>query len=388
MQNKNFFANLLPSRMTRQVREILVSTILLNLALAMVMVFEPIYLFQLGYSLQDIITFYLLVYLVYFFIMPLGAKFARYAGYEWGIFWGSFFFAAFYLALFLIPIQTWFFYVAPIIFAVQKMFYWPAYHAGFAKFSDSSEEGREVGTMNGVTSLVYIIGPALAGFIVLDWGYGALFVMASVIFLLSNIPTLITKENFEKKDFSYGQAYRDLLSKENRQAFLSYLGFGEEFVVMVIWPIFISLIIVNVFDLGLLVAATTLITVLVTLYVGKLSDSRSKRSVLALGSTFYSIAWFIRLFIVNQLGVFFVDTMSRLSKNIIMVPLTTITYERAKKNLSVMSGVVFFEMALVVGKVLAMLLILLALMFIGDEVFVMKLTFILAGSLSLLYMLL
>jgi MFS family permease len=386
MKNKNFLRKLLPQHMTRQLREILVSTILLNLALAMVMIFEPIYLYQLGYSLQEIIWFYLLLYAVYFFIMPLGAKFSRYKGYEWGIFWGSFFFAAFYLSLFLIPSMPIFFYIAPLIFAVQKMFYWPAYHAGFAKFSDAREEGREIGTVNGVTSLVYIVGPALAGFIVLDWGYGALFLMASIIFLLSNIPTLITKEIFEAKSFSYVQAYKELFARENRRAFLAYLGFGEEFVVMILWPIFISLIVVNVFDLGLLVAGATFITVLITIYVGRLSDSKSRRLVLTLGSSFYSLAWFIRLFIVNQLGVFFVDTMSRLSKNMVMVPLTTITYERAKEKHGVMSGVIFFEMSLVIGKILAMLIILALLFFIGDEVFVMKLAFILAGIMSLLYM--
>ncbi|MCB9802897.1 MFS transporter [Candidatus Nomurabacteria bacterium] len=387
MSIQNFFSSMLPHRMKRQVREMLVSTILLNLALAMVTIFEPIYLYQLGYSLQQIIFFYLLVYVPYLLIMPMGAKFARAKGYEWGIFVGSLFFALFYVSLFLVQAYPWMFYLAPLVFAVQKMFYWPAYHAGFAKFSDDSEEGREISAFNIGSSLMYIIGPALAGFIIYDWGYGALFTMASIIFLLSNIPTLVTKEKFEYKNFSYWQAYKDLFSKENRRSLFAYLGFGEELIVMVIWPIFISIIIVNVFDLGLIVALATLITVLITLYVGKLSDSKNKRSVLDLGSAFYSIAWFIRIFVVNQMGVFFVDTMSRLAKNIIVIPLMTITYERAKKR-SVMETAIFFEMSLVVGKLIAILAIYAALFFITDEIFAMKLTFILAGSMSLLYMLL
>lgn len=387
MKIKNFFASFLPHRMKRQVREMLVSTILLNLALAMVTIFEPIYLYKLNYSLQKIIFFYLLVYVIYFAIMPIGAKFARAKGYELGIFMGSLFFAIFYLLLFGIQFNPWLFYVAPIVLAVQKMFYWPAYHAGFAKFSDSQEEGREISVFNSTASLMYIVGPALAGFIIFSWGYGALFLMASVIFLLSNIPTLITKEEFDYKDFHYFQAYKDLFSKENRRSLFAYLGFGEELVVMVVWPIFISIIIVNIFDLGLVIALTTLITVLISVYIGKLSDSKNKRSVLSMGSAFYSIAWFIRIFVTNQLGVFFVDTLSRLAKNIIVIPLTTITYEKAKKS-SVMRTVVFFEMSLVVGKLIAIFLIFTALYFISDEIFAMKLTFILAGSVSLLYMLL
>lgn len=387
MQIKNFFLGLLPHRMKRQVREIFVSTVLVNLALAMVMIFEPIYLYQIGYSLQQIMFFYLMVYVVYFFIMPLGAKFSRYKGYEWGIFWGSCFFALSYLSLFFISQLPWLFYVSPLIFAVQKMFYWPAYHAGFAKFSDDTEEGREVGALSISTSLVFILGPALAGFMISNWGYGALFVMASIIFLLSNLPTLITAEKFRYKDFSYLQAYRDLVSKENRRSFFAYLGFGEELVVLVVWPISISLILGNILDVGLVVALATFITMLITLYIGKLSDSKYKKSVLNLGSAFYAFAWFIRVFVVNQIGVFLVDTMSRLAKNIIMVPLTSITYERAKTK-SVMSTVVFFEMSLVVGKLIAMLIIYVALFFISDEILAFKLTFILAGFMALLYSLL
>lgn len=387
MQIKKFFLELLPQRMKRQVREIFVSTLLVNFALAMVMIFEPIYLYQIGYSLQKIMFFYLLLYVIYFFIMPLGAKFARARGYEWGIFWGSCFFALSYLSLFFIFKSSWLFYVSPLIFAVQKMFYWPAYHAGFAKFSDDTEEGKEVGALSVSIALVYILGPALAGFMVSNWGYGALFVMASVIFLLSNLPTLITTEKFRYKDFSYLQAYKDLLNKANRRAFFAYLGFGEELVVLVLWPIFISLIVVNILDVGLIVSLATFITMLITLYIGKLSDSRYKKSVLNLGSAFYAFAWFIRIFVVNQIGVFLVDTMSRLAKNIIMVPLTSITYERAKKK-SVMSSVVFFEMSLVVGKLIAIIIIYVALFFISDEVLAFKLTFILAGFMALLYSLL
>ena len=45
--------------MKRQVRELFASTILVNLALSMVMIFEPIYLYKIGYSLQKIMLFYL-----------------------------------------------------------------------------------------------------------------------------------------------------------------------------------------------------------------------------------------------------------------------------------------------------------------------------------------
>jgi len=389
-----FFKSFLPFNMRRQVRELFIATTMVNFALAMVMIFEPIYLYQTGHSLHKIMLFYLMAYVLYFLIMPFGAKFARKKGYEKGMFVGTFFFIIFYLSLFLIFYYPLLFYISPIILAVHKMFYWPAYHADFAHFCKDTEEGREVTAVTITSSLVYIIGPALAGFIIFEWGYNTLFILTSIIFLASNIPTLVTTEKFKPTDFPYKETYRNLFSKKNRKEFLAYLGFGEEFIVVMVWPIFISLIITSVFDLGMIIALATLITTMLTFYIGHLSDTSDKRKILRLGSAFYSLGWFIRIFIANRVGVFFVDTLSRLSRNTVAIPLMAITYEKSKEITNtgnhkyVMSRVVFFEMSLVIGKILAMLLIFLISSLVVDEIMAFKLIFVLAGGMSLLYLLL
>lgn len=389
----HFIKSFLPQNMRRQVKELFVFSTLINFAYALVMIFEPIYLYSIGYGLQKIMLFYLIVYVAYFLIIPLGGKFSRHFGYEKGLLVGSIFYILFYVSLFFINQYPLLFYVTPIIFALQKMFYWPAYHANFARFSDSKEEGREISAITVAQSLVLIIGPVLAGFIISQWGYGALFTMASIIFLASNIPTLITKEKVDHQPFSYLDAYKDLFNTDNRKSFLAYIGFGEELIVLIVWPVFISIVISNVFNLGLLVTASTFLTTLAVFYIGKLTDSKNKRKILSLGSYIYALSWFFRIFIVNTVGVFFVDSLSRLGKNIIIVPLTALTYERAKddeagKKKTVMARILFFEMSLIIGKFIAILAIYVLTMFIADESLAFKITFILAGGMTLLYMLL
>ena len=53
-----------------------------------------------------------------------------------------------------------------------------------------------------------------------------------------------------------------------------------------------------------------------------------------------------------------------------------------------MNRIIFFEMSLVVGKLAAILIIYSALFLITEEIIAFKLTFILAGGMSLLYLLL
>lgn len=381
-----FIQGFLPHKMRHEIKELYLSTLLFNFGVMMILIFEPIYLYTLGYSLQQIILYFLIVYLLYFFIMPFGASFARRFGYEHSIFVSTFINVGYYITFYFIADISWFFYLAPILYALQKTFYWPAFHADFARFSVESEDGREVSGMNVVVSLVSVVAPFAAGAILALWGFGALFAMASLLFIVSNIPLLITREIFVPKSFPYLETYRQLFSKENRRNLLSYLGFGEELVGMVIWPVFMAIVVVDLFNVGAITALATLITMLVTMYVGRSSDTGDKRRIVRFGAIFNSLSWFIRLFIRGVWGIFFVDTLGRLSKNITVVPLMALTYERAKKK-SIMQSIVLFESSLVLGK-LAALFILYAVLFFVPESVAFQAAFIVGGLMTLFFMLL
>ncbi|MFW0838055.1 MAG: MFS transporter [Candidatus Komeilibacteria bacterium] len=375
----------LPQRMRQEIRELYSSALILNFGLALIFIFEPIYLFRLGYSLQQIMLFWVMVYGIYVFTLPLGAKVAERFGYEHTMFYGTFFWILLYLSMYMIQIYPVFFYITPLIYVLQKSLYWPAYHADFAKYSEGSEGGREISTLTTLNSLIFIIGPALGGFILYEWGFSVLFILVSVIFLLSNIPMLITKEKFVPVKIDYEHSLKRLFRPEHRKSFLAYLGFGEEILVVVVWPIFISLFIKSYLSIGGLIAATTLLTAVVTMLSGRMSDQMDKRRILRYGVSFYFISWMMRIFWHSSVGIFFTDTLSRLSKSgLIAVPLTAITYENAK-NGKVINTILLFEMSLALGKFLAVLAVFILLFMFGGGLWPFYIAFIVASLLTLLY---
>ncbi|MDZ4221635.1 MAG: MFS transporter, partial [Patescibacteria group bacterium] len=221
---KTFFA----TRLSYQVRELYLSVSIVTLAVAMVAIFEPIYLYQLGFSLQQILLFYLAVYVLYLVFVPLGAKFARRFGYEKAILVGSPFLALYYIFLFLIPHNPVFVGLAVAAYVLQKTFYWPGYLADFARFGRVSERGRELSNLLLVTMIMSIAGPLLGGALLAAWGFKVLFSVATIIILASNLPLLATPERFTAVPFSYIGSFKRLFYRENRRNFIGYLGFGEE----------------------------------------------------------------------------------------------------------------------------------------------------------------
>ena len=387
MSNHHFLRiikSFLPTGASYQVRELYLSSMIINFAIAMASIFEPIYLYKIGFSLSEIIIFFLGVYVLYLFVLPFGAKFALRFGYEKAMMLGTPFWAAYFIFLFFADTSIYFLVLAGFLLVLQKTFYWPGYNADFARFGKDTQRGREVSNMIAIISLTYIVGPFLGGIIISLWGFQIMFVIASILILASNLPLLVTPEKFKASRFSYKDSFKRLFYKENRRNFFALLGFGEEFVFVVIWPIFIFTVLNDFFSVGTLVALATFVTTLTLMFVGKLTDKGSsniKRSILKIGSIFTSLSWLLRLLVQGGLGVFMVDTLARVSKYVVDVPLLAMIYEYAGDT-SVMKTMMFLEMTLVIAKIAVMVLSLIVLMFVAESFVAI---FVISALMSLLY---
>jgi len=340
----------------REIKELYLSTLILEFAISSINIYEPVYLYTIGFSLKQIVLFFIGVYSLYFFIVPLGANVARKMGYEHSIFYGTIFSIFYYLSLFSIPKNVYFIYSAILMLAVSKCLYWPAFHADFARFGVKKRRGKEISNLNLIFSIIYIIGPLFGGFIISIFGFKVLFIILSVVILLSNIPMLSTEEVFTPIPFSYKDAYKRLARKEYRKGILAYLGYGTEFVFLIVWPIFIYLVAGSFFSIGLILAISTLVNGLALLFIGRITDQKDKYKILKGGIIFNSLSWFSRILISTPLGVFFLHLFTQISQNLITIPLVSLVYNQGSET-SVMKTVVFFEMSLVIGKLIAMFII-------------------------------
>jgi hypothetical protein len=369
----------LSHHLSREIKEIYWAKAISDFALAAVMLFEPIFLYSvLGFTLQQVVLFFVAVYGLYLVLLPLGAKVAASRGYEHSILFSSFFQVLYWALLFASQeIQFWI-YLAPFALAVQKSLYWPAFHADMARFSSADQRGRENSGLYAMISAIFIIGPLAGGFILQEWGYAALFVLVTILTLLSNLPLFTTIEKFVPKKYNYSDTWA--MFKVYPRQMLGYWGYGEELVQLTIWPIFIFLTVPDFFKLGTIISISTLIATLVMLYVGVLTDQRSKQLLIRIFSLFNALFWFIRPYMPGLNGIITTNTLGTISKNSLTVPVTALTYDHANET-HIMPYVVFFEQNLIIGKLLMMLVILAVTVFTSSFVPLL----LLAGAFSLLF---
>jgi hypothetical protein len=59
-------AKIFPSFLKREIGELYITVSIQTFALSMISLFEPIYLFELGFSISQILLFFIFVYLIFF----------------------------------------------------------------------------------------------------------------------------------------------------------------------------------------------------------------------------------------------------------------------------------------------------------------------------------
>ncbi len=374
-----------PHYFTKKIREeigeIYAHSAIANLALSMMALFEPIFLYSvLGFTINQVLVFTVIVYGVYILCIPFGGKMASMYGYKHSIALSIPFHIVYWLILISAQQSSNLAFVGAVAYGLSKSFYWPGYHSLIARYSDEGQVGREFGVVYSLISLTLVAGPLIAGAISQHVGFTAMFTVTALIYCFSLFPLFRHKEIFTPKVYEYKQTIE--LYKQYPKKALGYFGFGEEMFALNIWPIYIFIVVKNYETAGLLATVSSLVAAGLALIVGRITDQYSKRVLIKIGAFFTGLVWLGR-FVANAFwSTFFMDSLARTSKEISIIPISTVTYIRAEAT-HVVPYIVFFEQSLAIGKLTAC--------FVGIILFTLTgsfvVLFIAAALYSLLYML-
>lgn len=369
----------------REVRELYASVAFADMASTLAVLFEPIILYKvIGLDIMQILLFMAALYAIQVLLLPLGAIIACRYGYMHAIFLSIPFMALYWILLYGATKDFNLLYFAPLVYGIEKALFWPAFHASAARYVDSKKQvAKGTASRDGLYGMVVvmrILGPVLGGIVGYYLGLGIVLLLAAAMYLTSLLPLLVSKEIYAPTKYSFNETWE--IYKKYPRRFASYLGNGEEVLIMTIWPILIFLYLGNVAMTGLLVSLSAAVTALLLLFIRRPADVQSKLLLLKTGTFVYTLVNLLRLFVGGFYGLFIADSLGRTTKELIGLPLTTLTYERAAKN-KILPYVVFYQQSAALGKCLAALLAVIVFGFTGSIVAV----FILAGFFTMLYML-
>ena len=346
----------------------------------MITIFVPIYIYQYFNSLPLCFLFFAGIYGLYGALSPFGGLVMMKFGVKKSIlisiplFWG------FFVCLLLFNIFWAFIPISIILYSLGMVFFWPAYHVNFSRVSETAKLGKEVGKLNFITAAPGILAPIVGGVILTVFGYSTLFVAVLCVLFSSAIPLFFSKEFRPIYSDSYLNAYKRIFKKENRYYTLAFIANGIETVINLnLWPLFLITMAIGYLAIGGITTVALGVSLLFTLYMGRITDRMDRKKLLAIGSVLTSGAWIGKFFVVNPASAFIAQSFYKLSRTAAAIPYQTILYEKAKNKGQEIDEFIVYRNIVITSSRAIFFVILAGITFIIPGI---RFTFILAAVLS------
>ena len=303
---------------------------LLKISTSIISLFIPIYLLvDVGYSISEVMAFFVLLQLFFFFTIAFGGKVSTVLGTKKTMALKLPFTAIYYYGLQQLGGN---FYQDLILLIPLLIFYstfsgWSnvARDIFLSKHVLQKNTGKMLAFLKICMVVASVISPLAGGWISYIYGFDMLFWCGTVLVLLSGIPLFLTPdEHFEIK-----YKPRDLFSFIREKVDKSYLmaeagNIFSDVIMWIMWPLFLYFAIKNTAEMGTLVTASAFVSMGVAYFVGQKINGKDAKKLLKNGIKGASFLFFLRAVSLNPFAIGAIDAFNK-----IIEPIYRIPYDRA-----------------------------------------------------------
>lgn len=177
-----------------ELSELYVSMMLRSLAMSMSGIFIPIFLYQQGYKIWQILLFYFVTFgAQYLYAIP-AAKMVAKIGPKHTILVSYVLQIIVMIGLvFLSTNPTWYLFIAALL-GVANVSFFTAFHIDFSKVKHQKSGGSELGLVYIGERLGAVLGPVIGGLLAFIFDPKYIFVAAILVLLSATIPLFLTSE--------------------------------------------------------------------------------------------------------------------------------------------------------------------------------------------------
>lgn len=311
------------------IKKFYLSVALRMLGFALIGIFIPIYLYNLGYSIPSIIIYFAISIMVHIALMYLSCRLAlRYGVARTNLLAMPFAILSLFF-LFLLPTHPAYFILVAILDGIQSAFYWFSFHYFFATLSASSDRAKKYGLVTIIIQAGGLIGPFIGGLILTYSSMQTLLLIAGTFLFLSTFPLFFIHRAPNDEHLDWHNLFDGFSSRQ----FLAYFGYGfQMFIDTALWAIFFYLIVQQYLTVGFATTIAEIGAILFVYVISYLSDKISRRTLLRINTLCMSTFTFLRSLAVTFWQGFLLNTIFRLSYVAVDIPFSALYYDRAEKN--------------------------------------------------------
>ena len=303
-------------------------------AAALTAIFVPIFLYEtFDQTFYIVGAYFALLSLLYCLFLVPGMHLTNKIGFSKALVVGGVFSVLQYLIFYFLSADTLWYLLIPLTITITgfRVFHWVPYNVDFTLFTKKGERGRMVSLSFATIAFLGAVGPILAGFIIANAGYEALFGVALALLVVATISYALVPEPHVHYDWGFLETIKNLGNKKYRAMTLGEFANGAEIgFTAVVWPIFLYEVFAgDVFSIGMVSTIVVGITIVLQLFVGKYLDSKkgANEEALKIGSMLYAVGWILKIFVLSAAHVFFVGLYHNIVRIFTKTPFSAILFD-------------------------------------------------------------
>ena len=303
-------------------------------ARSMISIFIPILLLRFGYSITEVLMYYL-IFNIFDFPLNFFAKWTiQKIGAKRAIILGILALVGYFAVLYNMGANTWHLLILmAILAAFYDTWYWGAHIYYFMKCSPHDDNvSRDASFLYIVKRVAGILAPIIGAVILIFVNQQVLIIFSVVVLLLSLWPLFKIKDIRDKpkkeRIISAKEFFKtwDDLKEYIMQGICSFHNVAEG----VIWPIFIYSLFKSIESVAVIPVIVSLTAIAFIYFTGKIKKGNRAR-VMALGSLLVALVWILRLFIVNDIFLYASIFLVGLFSIFVSLPLESNIFEKGEK---------------------------------------------------------
>ncbi len=321
-----------------------------GIAFSLFGVFVPIYLLNLGYSLNIVFIYFLIQHTTTLVFTQVNILLSKKIGYKPQMMFSILFVILFLLMLrfledFSIPV-----YLLAFVVGLNDAFYFTPLHGYFTRLTETGERGTKLSNFMSFGKFASLIAPIAGGLIAAYFGFNLLFYLSLVFIIISVFP-LFKLENYKPTSKLKMKRIKELASTHKAYFAGEIFDSIKSEVEGLIWPIFVYLALKNFISVGQIAFVVGFGSILFTLFAGRYHDRKSKYFLMKLGAVLYAIVWILRIYTDSLLILYFVSLGAGFFALMMNLSFNALFYDKAAENKDVDEFIWFREIPTFIGRV-------------------------------------
>lgn len=277
-----------------ELNEIFAVMSLRSFAVSMIGIFVPIYMYTLGYSLQEIFLLHIIMFFIEFAFELVAAQVISKLGPKHSIALSMPFLVAHFWLLSTVPQYHWPLWLIAAAGGISLALYWQGYNYDFSRSKTKNGATKDISRLYIMLAVLGAIAPFVGGTIATYFGFQALYGVVIGLLMIVFLPLIWFKEKQRSRPLNSGSIklsdiYRDILA---------YGGSGmEASVTMIIWPLFVFAIVGTVQKVGIITSLTVILSIMVTYFVGKKVNNGNRHNFVKYGGLVDSLTYIVIIFV-------------------------------------------------------------------------------------------